>query len=144
MASWVPHSAPVERQHDGTQSIDYDSTVGGDTLKLGIVTESTINPDTDTLFTGLTAVGTATAWTGPVTLANISFALSAGDGVFDADDIAQIAQDAGGFTDGRTLVIFEDTNKFIICSSIADAVFGNVAGPITITFNAAGILVYNI
>ncbi len=142
--AWVPHSAPVERQHDGTQSIDYDSVVGGTVIKIGIVTESVIDPDTDTLFTGLTAVGTATAWTGPVTLANTTFALATGDGVFDADDIAQIAQDAGGFTNGRSLVIFEDVNKFIICHEIAAAVFGNVAGPITITFNAAGILVYNI
>lgn len=142
--TWVPHSAPVERQHDGTQSIDYDSVVGGTVIKLGIVTESVINPDTNTLFTGLTAVGTATAWTGPVTLANTTFALVTGDGEFDADDPAQIAQDAGGFTNGRSLVIYEDVNKFIICSHIAAAVFGNVAGPITITFNAAGILVYNI
>ncbi len=143
--TWIVHSKWLERQFDGTQALDLDAVLAGDVIKLGIVTESAINPDTIDLFTALTAVGTATGWTGPVTLANITCGLNGSvDLAFDSDDPAVIAQDAGGFTNGRSLVIFEDTNKYIIASHIEAAVFGNVSGTITITLNAAGIWILSI
>lgn len=138
--AWVVHSDWLERQFDGTDALDLDSAVGGATIKLGIVTESVIDADTDPLFSGLTAVGTATAWTGPVTLANISCGLDgSADLVFDADDPSVIAQDGSGFTNGRSLVVYDDTNSFIIAHHTEGANFGNTTGTITITFAAGGI-----
>lgn len=141
--TWVPHSKWVERQHDGTQALDLDS-VGADTINMAIVTESSINPDTIDLVTSLTAVGTATAWTGPVALVSPTCALSAGNLVFDANDPAVIASDASGFTDGRSLVLYETTNDFILAHHTEGASFGNVTGTLTITFDAAGIITWTI
>jgi hypothetical protein len=140
--TWQVHSAWLERHFDGTQALDLDA---GDTINLGIVTESVINPDTNSLYSGLTPVGTATAWTGPVALVNPSCGLNGSNNLaFDADDPAVIAQDAGGFANGRSLVLYETTNSYIIASNIEAAVFGNVAGSITITLDAAGIWIMTI
>lgn len=138
--TFAVHSKWLERQFDGTDALDLDSTVGGAVIKLGIVTNAIINPDTDTLFATLTAVATNVGWTGPVTLANLSTALDGSfDLVFDADDIAQIATDAGGFTDGRSIVLFENVNDHILAHHTEGVAFGNTTGPITITFSASGI-----
>ena len=143
--TWVVHSKWLERHFDGTQALDLDAVLAGDTIKLGIVTEAAINADTNNLYTGLTPVGTATAWTGPVTLANITCGLNGSFNlVFDSDDPAVIAQDAGGFTNGRSLVVYEDTNKYLIAHHIEGAAFGNVAGTITITLDANGVWVMTI
>jgi len=137
---WVVHSKWLERHDDGTDPLDLDSTLGGAVIKLGIVTNAVINPDTDTLFATLTAVATNIGWTGPITLLNLSSALDGSfDLVFDADDVAQIATDAGGFTDGRSLVLFESVNDHILAHSTEPIVFGNTTGPITITFSVSGI-----
>ena len=101
--AWVPHSDWFERMMDGTDALDLDDAVGGDVIKIGIVTETAVDPDTAPLFSGLTAVGTATAWTGPVTLASKTCGLDgSNDVVFDAADIAHIAQAASGLINGRT------------------------------------------
>ena len=143
--TWVVHSKWLERQFDGTQALDLDAALAGSVIKLGIVTEAAINADTVNLYTALTAVATATAWTGPVTLANITCGLNGSlDLAFDADDPAVIALDAGGFANGRSLVVYEDTNKYIIASHIEAAAFGNTTGPITITLAANGIWVMTI
>ena len=137
--AFVVHSDWITRQFDGTASLDLDDTVGGSTINLGIVTESSINPDTVSLFSSLTAVGTATGWTGPVTLSSKTFDDSGGVHTFDAADISQIAQDAGGFTTGRTVVIYDSSTSYILATSVEASVFGNVSGPLDITFDAAGI-----
>jgi len=143
--TWQVHSKWLERHFDGTQALDLDAVLAGDTIKLGIVSESSISPDTNNLYSGLTAVATATGWAGPVTLANITCSLNGSFNlVFDADDPAVIALDASGFSDGRSLVIYEDTNKYIIATHIEAAVFGNVTGTITITLNANGVWVMTI
>jgi hypothetical protein len=143
--TWVVHSKWLERQFDGTQVLDLDAVAAGSTIKLGIVTEAAINADTNDLYSGLTAVATATAWTGPVTLANITCGLNGSvDLAFDADDPSVIALDGSGFADGRSLVVYEDTNKYIIAHHIEGATFGNVSGSITITINAAGIWIFSI
>ena len=142
--TWSVHSKWIERQHDGTDAFDLDGA-GANTLKLAIVTDAVIDPDTDSTYPGgLTAVGTATAWTGPITLATLTCGLSSGDLIFDADDPAQIATDAGGFTDGRSIVIYEDTNSHILCHHTEGANFGNVDGPININFSADGIIKWQI
>jgi hypothetical protein len=137
--AFVVHSKWLERQLDGTATSDLDSAIGGSTINLGIVTESVINVDTVDLFSSLTAVGTATGWTGPVTLASITFGVSGGIHTFDAADISQVAQDASGFTNGRSVIIYDSATSFILASSIEASVFGNVSGPLDITFDAAGI-----
>ncbi len=124
-----------------------------DTLKLGIVTTATV-PTTDTAVphwggTGSTnfatnQVATATSYTGPITLASVTFTeigsspkvptLRAADPV--------IAQDAGGFTNGAYGIVYNDTdaNKralgYIEISSAGTASL--VAGSLTIDFQGAG------
>jgi hypothetical protein len=143
--AWVVHSDWLERQMDGTDALDLDSAVGGDTIKLAIVTESTIDEDVIDTIGDLTLVGTATGWTGPVTLASITCGLDgSANVVFDANDPSQIAQDGSGFTDGRSLVIYDDTNDFILAHHIEGSAFGNTTGPIDITFAAGGIFEFTI
>lgn len=139
--TWVVHSDWLERHFDGTEAFDLDAAVGGDTINLGIVTESSIDADTNALYSGLTAVATGTAWTGPVALSNISCGLNGSNNlVFDADDPSVIAQDAGGgFSNARSLVIYDPTNSYIIAHHTEPSAFGNVAGTITITLSASGI-----
>lgn len=143
--AWIPHSDWFERMMDGTDALDLDDAVGGAVIKLGIVSDATVNPDSNPLFSGLTAVGTATGWTGPVTLASKTCGLDgSNDVVFDAADIAQIAQDASGFTNGRWLIIYASVNSYILASHDHGSSFGNVAGPITITFDSGGIVKWTI
>ena len=68
--AWVVHSDWLERHFDGTDAQDLDVIGAHADIKMGIVTEAAINPDTNALYSGLTAVATATAWTGPVALNN--------------------------------------------------------------------------
>ena len=143
--AWTVHSDWLERHFDGTEQFDLDG-VGADTINLGIVTESSINPDTNALYSGLTAVSTGTAWTGPVALANITCGLNGSNNlVFDADDPSVINQDAGGgFSNARSLVIYDPTNSYIIAHHTEAAAFGNVSGTVTITLDASGIWVLTI
>ena len=138
--AWEVHSDVLERHFDGTDALDFDG-VGANTFKLGIVTNACINADTNALYTGLTAVSTGTGWTDPVTLANPTCGLDgSNDLVFDCDDPSVIAADAGGgFSDGRSLVIYEDTNKYIVAHHTEGAAFGNVSASITITIDADGV-----
>lgn len=134
------HSAWFELQMNGGLSLDLDG-VGSSSIMIGIVTESAINAHTDSLYSSLTPVGTATGWTGPVALSNLSAALDgSNDWVFDADDPAQIAQDASGFSNGRTIVVYDNATSRILYSHTEASTFGNVAGPLTIGFSASGML----
>ena len=125
-----------------------------DTLKLGLITAvvtpatTTSNPcwgagGTTNLSTN--AVGTATAWTGPVTLASVTWVITGGTPTLDAADPTAIAQDAGGFTDARWGIIYNDTatNKNAIAYLDLGSARSIVTGPLTITFNASGILTLN-
>lgn len=78
---------------------------------------------------------------GGLTLANPTHSEAAGVATFDADDPAVITQDAGGFTDARWGIIYNDTatNKNAIGFLDLGAVVSQVTGPITITLNAGGI-----
>ena len=134
--AFIVHSDWLERQFDGTEALDLDGA--GSVINMGIVTESTIDADTNALYSGLTAVATGTAWTGPVALANKTCGQNASnDLVFDADDPAQIAQDAGaGFANARSIVIFGSVNSFILAHHTEGTAFGNTLGPITVSFDA--------
>lgn len=121
----------------------------GDDWRLGIVTAATV-PSISTAGphwggTGTTnfatnQVATATAYTGPIVLANESWTIVSNNPTFRADSVT-IAQDASGFTNAAYGIIYNNTdaNKraigFIELSSAGTA--GNVAGPITIDWNGA-------
>lgn len=91
------------------------------------------------------AVATGTAWTGPVTLASVTWTIVSGTPTFDAADPAQIAQDAGGFTDARWGYVYNDTaaGKQALCYIDLGSDRSIVTGPLTITFNASGVLTLN-
>ena len=128
--------------------------LSSDTFKLGLVTDA-VTPAANTSDprwgagggTNLSssAVATGTAWTGPVTLASVTWTIVAGTPTFDAADPAQIAQDAGGFTNARWGVIYNDTaaGKQALCFIDLGSNRSIVSSPLTITFNASGILTLN-
>lgn len=144
--AWVPHSDWFERMMDGTAALDLDDAIGGSTINLGIVSDAAVDPDTNNLYSGLTAVSTGTGWTGPVALASKTCGLDGSNNVvFDAADPSQIAQDSGtGFSNGRWLIVYYPTDSYILCSHDHGSTFGNTGGPITITFDAGGIIQWTI
>lgn len=120
----------------------------GDTLKLALITTATTPAKTTAAphygGTGTTdmstnAVGTATAWTGPVTLASTSWSLTSNDVIFKADDVV-IAQDASGFTNARWGIIFNDTDANKRCLGYIDLGSDRsiVSGSLTIDFQGSG------
>lgn len=125
-----------------------------DVLKLGLVT-STVTPSATTADprwgagggTNLStnAVATGTAWTGPVTLASVAWTIVAGTPTLDAADPAQIAQDGSGFTNARWGIIYNDTaaGKQALCFIDLGSDRSIVTGPLSITFNASGVLTLN-
>jgi len=129
---------------DGTA--DHDLTVGGDTVKFAFVTGDTETPikayatptwsdfstDDCAATGGYTAAGE--------TLANQTYTEAAGVATFDADDVA-LSQDPSGFEDARWGIIYNDTSSTKACIGFVDmgSDTSEVAGPITIAFNASGI-----
>lgn len=125
-----------------------------DVLKLGLVT-STVTPSATTADprwgagggTNLStnAVATGTAWTGPVTLASVAWTIVAGTPTLSAAYPAQIAQDGAGFTNARWGIIYNDTaaGKQALCFIDLGSDRSIVTGPLSITFNASGVLTLN-
>lgn len=128
--------------------------LSADTIKLGLVT-STVTPSATTADprwgagggTNLAtnAVATGTAWTGPVTLAGGSWTIVGGTPTYDATDPTQIAQDGSGFTNARWGIIYNDTaaGKQALCFIDLGSDRSIVTGPLSITFNASGVLTLN-
>lgn len=123
---------------------------GGDTIKLGLV-DATTTPTAATADPRWGAGGSTnfatwqvstggTEYTGPITL-SYTGALSGGKFVFDATDVT-INQDASGFTDARWGIIFNDTSAGKEAIAFIDLGSGRsiVTGPLTITWNASGVL----
>ena len=116
-----------------------------DVLKAGIV-DATITPlaaDTtptwgDYSANEVSAGGGYVA--GGLTLANVVYTETGGVAKLDADDIA-ILQNAGGFTDGFWVIIYNDTNATDMAIAFVELAgpVSEVAGPITISWNAGGI-----
>lgn len=124
-------------------------SLSADDWRLGIVTTATV-PSISTAAphwggTGTTnfatsQVATATAYTGPIALANESWTIVSNSPTFRADNVT-VAQDASGFTNGAWGIIYNNTdaNKraiaFVELSAAGSASI--VSGPLTIDWNGA-------
>ena len=124
---------------------DEEHNFQSDVIKAGIV-DATITPTaadatptwTDYSANEVSAAGGYVA--GGLTLASVTYTEAGGVATLDADDIA-IIQDAGGFTDGFWVIIYNDTNGTDMAIAFVELAgpVSEVAGPITISWNASGI-----
>lgn len=124
-------------------------TLTSDTLKLGIVTSSTV-PTVSTAdprwgaggSTDFSAnqVATATAYTGPITLASVTYTRSSGVVTLAAANIT-VALDAAGFTNGAYGILYDDTvsGKYAIGFVDLGGPVSIVGGALNINWNASGI-----
>lgn len=134
--------------HDlGNKIHDLDA----DDFRMGIITTAT-TPAVNTAAphwagTGTTnmstnqVVTTGTSYTAPLVLTAEAWALTATGAAMDVADIT-LAQDASGFTNGRWGVVYNNTdaNKRAIGYLDLGSDRSLVAGSVTITMNASGIL----
>ena len=134
--------------HDlGNKIHDLDA----DDFRMGIITTAT-TPAVNTAAphwagTGTTNMSTnqvattGTSYTAPLVLASEAWALTATGAAMDVADIT-LAQDASGFTNGRWGVVYNNTdaNKRAIGYLDLGSDRSLVAGSVTITMNASGIL----
>lgn len=116
-----------------------------DVLKLGIV-DATITPtgsDATPTWTDYSAneVGTGGGYiAGGLTLASVTYTEAGGVATLDAADVS-IVQNASGFADGYWAIIYNDTNGTDMAIAFVElgGPVSEVAGPITISWNASGI-----
>ena len=134
--------------HDlGNKIHDLDS----DSFQMGIITTAA-TPAVNTAAphwagTGTTnfatnqVVTTGTSYTGPIALSAESWTLGATGAAMDCGDVS-LAQDASGFTNGRWGIVYNNTdaNKRAIGYIDLGSDRSLVAGSLTITMNASGIL----
>lgn len=82
---------------------------------------------------------------GGVTLANNTYALSGGQGVFDADDPSAFSQNGSNPSAIYHGIIYNDTatGKQAVCSIEMGGPVDASAGDVTVTFNASGIITVN-
>jgi len=118
----------------------------GDTLKLGIITNAatpavtTAAPHwggTGTTDLSAAQVGTGGGYTGPVSLAGLSWAISSSSVIFGANEVA-LTQNASGFNNGYWGIIYNDSDANKRCFGYLD-LGGPVdltAGNVTVTFNS--------
>lgn len=136
--------------HDlGNKVHDLDA----DDFRLGIVT-SAVTPAVNTAAphwggTGTTnfatnQVATATAYTGPIALTSEAWTLTATGAAMDFADVV-VAQDAGGFTNGRWAIVYNNTdaNKRALGYLDLGSDRSIVAGSLTLAINASGALALN-
>lgn len=138
--------------HDiGNKVIDMDT----DTIKFGLVTTATVptvatagpcwGAGGSTNFSS-SQVGTGGGYTGPVTLASVTWTKDATGAVWDAADPAVIAQNGSGATNIAYLIFYSDTATNKNCIGFMElstaGTISLVSGSLTITFNASGILRY--
>lgn len=119
----------------------------GDDWRLGLVTSAT-TPSLSTAGphwggTGTTnfasnQVATATAYTGPIALASESWSLVSNVPTFRAD-VVTVAQDAGGFTNARWAILYNNTdaNKRAIAFVDLGSDRSIVSGSLTIDWSGA-------
>lgn len=130
---------------------DKEVDLGGGQIKLGLV-DDTITPTAATAAPTWGSGGTTnfsanevdtggTSYTGPITLGSQSWSDVSGVMTFDAADVS-LAEDAGGFTNARWGILFDDsaTNKNAIAFVDLGGEVSLAAVSLDITWNAAGIL----
>lgn len=125
------------------KDLDADVDFLADTMKVYIATNAYTFSAAHVFASDLTNQVSGTGYTaGGETLAGKTTS-AANPSVADANDVV-IAQSAGGFANGRNLVIYKDTGTPgtapLVCRFGAAADFGNVNGQLTIQWAATGIL----
>lgn len=145
MANWVKYNKGKKRQ--ATDPIDWDN----DVFKLIILkTAPSVDPvsagslgDTGLEFVSDLVPGTnevvGTGYARPTCTITVTGPTS-GVIAIDASNDPSFAQNAGGFGNGQYAVLFKDkggadTANPILYAADFGAVFGNVAGPLTLTLN---------
>lgn len=121
----------------------------GDTLKIGIVTTTTVPAlstaaphwgGTGTTNFATNQVATATAYTGPITLTTKTWSIVSNVPTFRADTVT-IAQDASGFTNGAYGIIYNDTDANKRAIAFVELSSGGslslVGGSVTIDWSGA-------
>jgi hypothetical protein len=106
MAVWLPYDAFKTAQFNGN-ALDFDT---GATLKLALVTSSyTPNRATDDFWDDVVAneVSGTNYVAGGTALSTKTLTINANTLTFDADDIT-FNQDAGGFTNARYAILYND------------------------------------
>jgi len=123
--------------------------LSSDVLKLGIVNATTVPSSTTAAphwgGTGTTNFATnqvgiaGTSYTGPLTLAAVTWSLNGGANPSIRASIISLAQDASGFTTGAYGIIYNSTDVNKRCLGWVEinaaATASLVAGPITIDWN---------
>lgn len=121
--------------------------LSADTFKLGIVTSATA-PTTSsadprwgsggTTNFSSTQVALATGYSGPITLASLTWSQVSNVPSLRAN-VVSIAQDAAGFTDGAYGIVYNDTDSGKRAIAFVDlgGPVGNVAGPVDIDWSGA-------
>jgi len=124
----------------------YDLTSSGDTIKLGIVNNSTVPTAAtatpqwgDFSANDVSASGNYVA--NGITLTNQSWTEADGTATFDADNVT-ISQSASGFTNAYWGIIYDDTLASDPCIGFIElgTNVSEVAGTITITWAGTGIM----
>lgn len=116
-------------------------------LKLSIHTSSySPNQNTHDYWNDVTNEVSGTNYSsGGIALANPTATLDGSGNVdLDADDPSVISQSGAGFSNGRIIVAHDDTGTTSTSTLVAyednGSDFGNVAGDLTITLNATGLI----
>ncbi len=140
----------IQSQADGStlaSVVDFDT----DTIKV-VVLLATFTPDTTASsaqehFDDISAseVATATAYTGPITLASKTLTLSGAVVTFDAADIS-IGVDGSGFTTARYIAVYKDSGTPSTSPIIAIGDLGanksNVSATVEFNWASGGILTW--
>ena len=149
MPTWsVFHQVKLREVNGGGAAasalVDFDT----DTLKMALVTVANV-PDValDDFWDDLSATEVSgTNYTaGGETLANVTVTLSTGTVTFDNTVDITWSQNAGGFTDARHVIVYKDSagassTDILILTGDFGADKGNVAGDLTIEFDANGLI----
>jgi len=117
-----------------------------DTLKLGLIDNTTAPTASDATPTWSDYSGNEVATTGGYTangetLASVTWTEASGVATLDADNVS-LAQDGSGFTDAYWAIIYNDTEAtdMAIAFIELDGPVSEQAGPVNVNFNASGIL----
>jgi hypothetical protein len=137
--AWTTYDSFLVNQLSGANPTDFD----GDTIKCKICTSS-YSPTraSDSAAADATNEVSGTNYTtGGETVTGISVDASGNTVSITASNVV-IAQSAGGFSDGRVLVLVDSTNDKLIAYETRGADFGNVSGQLTLNFSD-GLLDFN-